>query len=125
MATFIKAQAASLTATVVDFTVTVLLKECSIAGTCWRVYLGTMSGGVVNFMMNRSWVFRARIKRSITRRSNISGMGWQPGIGFGRRFPLNELWGVSYLISKISVSLFVGFFYNYILQKNLCLNSLE
>jgi putative flippase GtrA len=94
MATFIKAQAASLTATIVDFTVTVLLKEVFH---CWYLLasiLGTVSGGVVNFMMNRSWVFRARDKK-IHYQAIKYILVWirQPGIGFRRCFPLNELWG--------------------------------
>jgi putative flippase GtrA len=47
MATFIKAQAASLTATIVDFAITVLLKEVFH---CWYLLasvLGTVSGGTL------------------------------------------------------------------------------
>ena len=63
MATFIKAQAASLTATVVDFSVTVILKELAGSWYLLASVLGTISGGIVNFTMNRRWVFSARDKK--------------------------------------------------------------
>ncbi|MEO7530907.1 MAG: GtrA family protein [Sediminibacterium sp.] len=118
MATFIKAQAASLTATVVDFSVTILLKEVFH---CWYLLasiLGTVSGGVVNFAMNRSWVFRANDGK-IHHQAIRYVLVWIGNLVLvsGGVFLLTNYGGISYVISKISVSLIVGFFYNYILQK--------
>ncbi|MDB5210774.1 MAG: hypothetical protein JWQ30_1601 [Sediminibacterium sp.] len=118
MATFIKAQASSLTATVVDFTVTVLLKEMF---DCWYLLasiLGTVSGGVVNFMMNRSWVFRAHDKK-IHYQAIKYIIVWIGNLVLvsGGVFLLTNYGGISYVVSKIIVSLLVGFFYNYFLQK--------
>ena len=116
--TFFKAQAASLTATIVDFSVTVILKEWLH---CWYLLasiLGTISGGIVNFSMNRRWVFSARegkmhwqaIKYILVWAGNLLLVS--SGV-----FLMTNYGGVSYLVSKITVSLFVGFFYNYTLQK--------
>ncbi len=118
MATFIKAQAASLTATAVDFTVTVVLKE--LLG-CWYLLasvLGTFSGGIVNFLMNRSWVFRAKDKK-IHFQAMKYIMVWMGNLLLvsGGVFFLTNYGGISYLISKIAVSGIVGMFYNYVLQK--------
>ena len=118
MATFIKAQAASLTATLVDFAVTILLKEVFH---CWYLLasiLGTVTGGVVNFMMNRSWVFQAHNKK-IHFQAMKYMMVWGGNLVLvsGGVFVLTNYGGMSYLVSKISVSVMVGFFYNYVLQK--------
>lgn len=118
MATFIKAQAASLTATVVDFVITILLKEVFH---CWYLVasvLGTVSGGVVNFMMNRSWVFQAREKK-IHHQAIKYVLVWIGNLVLvsGGVFLLTNYVGFSYIVSKIAVSLVVGIFYNYVLQK--------
>jgi putative flippase GtrA len=118
MATFIKAQAASFTATVVDFTITVLLKEVFH---CWYLVasiIGTVSGGVVNFLMNRSWVFQAHNKR-IHFQALKYILVWIGNLVLvsGGVFVLTNYGGFSYIVSKITVSLIVGIFYNYVLQK--------
>lgn len=59
MVTFVKAQAASLAATIVDFSVFILLTEWL---NCWYLaasITGTISGGVTNFLLGRVWVFDA------------------------------------------------------------------
>jgi len=118
MATFIKAQAASLTATVVDFTMTILLKEVFH---CWYLVasiIGTISGGVVNFMMNRSWVFLAHDKK-IHFQAVKYILVWVGNLVLvsGGIFFLTKYGGWSYIVSKITVSVIVGVFYNYVLQK--------
>ena len=118
MATFIKAQAASLTATAVDFAVTVILKELFH---CWYLLasiLGTLCGGMVNFSMNRRWVFRVRDKK-IRFQMIRYGMVWVGNLLLVSSgvFILTNYGGISYLVSKITVSLMVGIFYNYVLQK--------
>ena len=118
MATFIKAQAASLTATAVDLGVTIILKE--LFG-CWYLLasvLGTVSGGIVNFSMNRSWVFRAKDKK-IHFQAVKYMMVWMGNLVLvsGGVFFLTNYGGISYLVSKIAVSGMVGMFYNYVLQK--------
>lgn len=118
MATFLKAQAASLTATVVDFGVTILLKEVFH---CWYLLasvLGTISGGIVNFSMNRSWVFQARDQK-IHFQAIKYILVWIGNLVLvsGGVFVFTHYVGLSYLVSKIIVSLTVGIGYNYVLQK--------
>lgn len=115
---FIKAQAASLTATIVDFTATVVLKEWLH---CWYLLasiLGTISGGLVNFSMSRRWVFSARDKKMLHQAFKylIVWTGNLVLVSAGV-FILTNYGGISYLVSKIAVSVLVGFFYNYTLQK--------
>ena len=118
MATFVKAQAASLTATLVDFGVTILLKEVFH---CWYLLasvLGTICGGVVNFLMNRSWVFKAHDKK-IHFQAFKYIMVWLGNLALVSAgvFLLTNYVGLSYLVSKVLVSIMVGVFYNYVLQK--------
>ena len=116
--TFFKAQAASFTATAVDFSMTVILKEWF---NCWYLLasiLGTVSGGMVNFSMSRRWVFSARDKKMQTQAVKyvIVWAGNLVLVSAGV-FLLTHYGSLSYLVSKIAVSLLVGFFYNYTLQK--------
>ena len=118
MARFLKAQAASFIATMADFAVTVLLKE--VFG-CWYLLasiLGTISGGVVNFVMNRSWVFGAKDKK-IQHQAVKYLLVWVGNLVLvsAAVFVLTRYAGFSYLVSKITTSVLVGFFYNYVLQK--------
>jgi putative flippase GtrA len=116
--TFFKAQASSLTATLVDFTVTVLLKEWLNAWYLVASVLGTISGGIVNFSMNRRWVFSMRHKQVHSQAFKyILVWGGNLFLVSSGVFLLTHYGGFSYFESKIAVSLVVGFFYNYTLQK--------
>ena len=62
MATFVKAQVASLSASIIDFLTTLV---CTQVFHVWYVLgsvIGTTAGGMVNFMMGRNWVFGAKEK---------------------------------------------------------------
>ena len=118
MATFIKAQAASFTATALDFSVTIILKELAGSWYLLASVLGTISGGIVNFTMNRRWVFSARDRKMHSQaiRYILVWIGNLILVSAGV-FILTHYGGISYLVSKIAVSVIVGFFYNYTLQK--------
>ena len=116
--TFFKAQASSLTASSVDYAVTTMLKEWIGFGYLLASILGTISGGVVNFWMNRRWAFDAREKKMYFQIVKYV-LVWVGNLGLVTLgvFLLTHYGGINYLVSKICVSLFVGFFYNYTLQK--------
>lgn len=52
-------QAGSIVATVVDFTVMIALVSLAGAAPALGTAVGAASGGVVNFMLGRRWIFRA------------------------------------------------------------------
>ncbi|OYY07843.1 MAG: hypothetical protein B7Y66_12000, partial [Sphingobacteriia bacterium 35-36-14] len=56
---FIKAQASSLIASATDFAVTVFLVEVIHLLAIVAAAIGTITGGVVNFLLGRNWVFKA------------------------------------------------------------------
>lgn len=118
MVTFVKAQAASLAATIVDFSVFIILTEWL---NCWYLaasITGTISGGVTNFLLGRVWVFDAT-QGKIPRQALKYVLVWIGNLLLvsGGVFVVTEYARITPLASKIIVSLIVGFTYNYMLQK--------
>jgi putative flippase GtrA len=97
MATFIKAQAASLAATGFDFLTTIVL---------------------VNFMVGRLWAFNASegkiewqfIKYVLVWTGNLL-------LNAAGVFIITRYIGFNYVVSKVITSVVVGIGYNYVLQK--------
>ncbi|WP_224994613.1 GtrA family protein [Cesiribacter sp. SM1] len=118
MVTLLKAQTASLVASGVDFLLTLLLVELIGGWYLLGAAAGTFLGGFTHFTMSRSWVYGARKNRATPQllrylliwngsmMLNITGV-----------FILTDMLGFQYLISKVSTSLLVGFFYNYLFHK--------
>lgn len=118
MGTFIKAQVASLTATIVDFATTIILVEVF---RCWYLLAsitGTICGGITNFMMGRRWVFDATAK-GIPLQALKYLLVWIGNLVLvsGGVYLLTHYLGLNYVLSKIVVSIIVGFTYNYLMQK--------
>lgn len=118
MFTFLRAQAASLVASGVDFMMTILAVE--LAG-LWYVtgaVVGTVSGGVTHFSLGRTWVFQASDKTIPTQFLKYF-MVWNGSLVLNASgvYVVTQYGGVNYIYSKVLVSLFVGFSYNYIIQK--------
>lgn len=118
MVTFVKAQAASLAATIVDFSVFIILTEWL---NCWYLaasITGTISGGVTNFLLGRVWVFDATHGK-VPKQAFKYILVWAGNLLLvsGGVFVVTEYAQLTPLASKIIVSLIVGFTYNYMLQK--------
>ncbi len=118
MLTFIRAQAASLTASCIDFLTTILLVSVFH---CWYMVgtvLGTIAGGIAYFSLGRSWIFDAKEKKLMPQVVRYL-MVW---IGYlllnaSFVFLITHYAGVNYIVSKVSVSILLGISYNYLLQK--------
>jgi putative flippase GtrA len=118
MATFLKAQAASITATAVDFLTTIILVK--FFG-CWYVLgsaIGTIAGGVTHFSMGRHWVFEATDGK-IHSQALKYFLVWAVYllISTGLVFFITNYSGINYIISKILVSVLMSVSYNYFLHK--------
>lgn len=118
MVTFIKAQTASLIASLMDFITTIFLVE--VIG-CWYLsasLTGTILGGIINFIIGRIWVFDAREKEAPEQiiKYIIVWIGYLSLSGLGV-FIVTHNWNVNYVISKTGVSFILGITYNYMLQK--------
>lgn len=118
MITFAKAQFASFVASTVDYLITICCVE--LFG-FWYVVgssTGTILGGITNFSMGRRWVFRGgEAERHIqVLRYLLVWMGYLLLTTMGV-YLLTHFGGFNYIISKISVTLFMAIAYNYPLQK--------
>ncbi|MNI32679.1 GtrA-like protein [compost metagenome] len=118
MLTFLKAQASSLTASATDFLITAL--TVSIFGWWYLAgsMIGTISGGAVNFYINRNWVFNAssaEMRKQIIRYMLV----WLGNLLLVTLFVylLTRFFSLNYLFSKIAVSVVMGLSYNYYMQK--------
>lgn len=131
---FLKAQASSLTASAADFIATVILKEVFHIWYLAASILGTVTGGIINFLVNRKWVFETGGVQSLAsdgevvltdEKNHLSVQAtryllvWLGNLALNAAgvYLLTHYMGVSYMISKIFVALIVGFTYNYLLQK--------
>jgi putative flippase GtrA len=119
MITFLKANMASLVASGSDFLMTVLLVQWCKADVVVAAVAGTVTGGVINFLMGRHWVFKAgddRAARQLVKYLLV----WTGNLllNTGGVYLLAVGAGFHYVASKVVTSLLVAFLYNYPLQKN-------
>lgn len=119
MIQFLKAQASSLIATVADFLVTIVCKELLGMWYLLANILGVISGGLVNFWINRDWVFNGREKAARYQAIRYFVI-WTGNLLLNAAgvWLLTQYSSFNYLVSKTVVSLIVGWTYNYFLQKN-------
>lgn len=118
MLTFAKAQAASFAASMVDYAVTIFCVEILHFWYVVGSATGTITGGITNFSMGRRWVFRrteAARRRQAVRYLLVWTGYW--ALATAGVYLLTHLGGFNYIVSKISVTLFLAVAYNYPLQK--------
>ena len=118
MKTFARAQIASLVASLVDFWVTIILKEWMGFWYVSASAMGTIAGGITNFSMGRKWVFKSFSRQAEIQllRYILVWMGYLLLTTSGV-YLLTHYTPMTYLISKVIVSLFMAVSYNYPLQK--------
>lgn len=119
MITFLKANTASLIASISDFLITVLLVQCFGIAVLAATVTGTITGGIINFLTGRHWVFRAGDKRVVNQFGRYA-LVWCGNLllNAGGTYVLTSQAGLHYTLSKVSTSILVAFLYNYPLQKN-------
>ncbi len=118
MLTFLKAQTASIIATTVDFSITIILVEIFgfekvIASVC-----GTIAGAITHFLISRHWVFEATDGRMRSQALKYF-LVWIVYLlittsGF---YFMNSYLKVNYIISKVFVAVIMSVSYNYFLHK--------
>lgn len=118
MITFLKANMASLVASGCDFLMTVLLVQWCKADVVAAAVAGTVTGGVLNFLMGRHWVFQADEERTIRQLFKYA-LVWTGNLllNTGGVYLLASIAGLHYAASKVITALMVAFLYNYPLQK--------
>jgi putative flippase GtrA len=126
MKIFLKAQAASLFASTVDFLTTLVSVQVLGAWYLTGSVTGTIAGGWVNFSVGRRWVFKSG-SQNIHKQAIKYLLVWAGNlllvtIGV---FLLTHVAKFNYIFSKILVSLLVGSTYNYLMQKRFVFLSLH
>ncbi len=118
MATFIKAQISSALSTAVDFTVTVLLKEVFDAYYVVAGIMGTICGGITNFLLGRNWTFASK-EELVSVQAFRYLLVWVGNLVLNALllYICTDFIGIKYWMSKVLASLIVGIGYNYVLQK--------
>jgi putative flippase GtrA len=118
MRTFLKAQTASMVATGIDFLVTIVGVEVLGMWYVLGTMLGTISGGVFNFSVNRRWVFEPEGKSARAQAFKYI-MVWLGSMLLNAAgvYVLTQYTGLVYVFSKVVTAIFVGVGYNYHLQK--------
>ena len=115
---FIKAQTASLTASLIDFSITYTLTS---VGGQWYVLssaAGVVSGGIVNFLLGRYWVFNAVNEKTIKQGFRYI-LVWFSSmfLNMDGTIFFTEIAGFYYIVSKLLTAILVGIFFNYYFQK--------
>lgn len=122
MATFVKAQASSLISTLIDFSTTIVCNHVISHNIyLWYVYsnfIGTLAGGITNFVLGRFWVFDGTHKKAPAQAVKYV-LVWVGSLllNNGGVFVFVHYLGLDKYVSKVIVSLAVGFGYNYFMQK--------
>jgi len=119
MVTFLKANLASLIASLSDFFMTVLLVQWCKTGVVSAAAAGTVTGGIINFLIGRHWVFGTGDEKAVRQMWKYA-LVWSGNLllNTGGVYVLANQAGLHYTISKVMTSLLVAFLYNYPLQKN-------
>lgn len=118
LASFTRAQIASIIATGVDFGVLVALVELLGWWPAGAAGLGAFAGAVTNFWMGRQWSFEAtdgRAERQAARYALVAAGSL--GLNVGGVYVLNDLLGMQYAVAKAVTALGIGFFFNFPLHR--------
>jgi putative flippase GtrA len=118
MITYLKAQAALIAASLVDFFITILLKEVFH---CWYIsanMAGNVVGAIAQFILCRNWAFNAaggKMNWQIVKFVLV----WVGNILLSAAgvYLLTNYFAINYIISKLIISALLGLTYNYFLQK--------
>jgi putative flippase GtrA len=119
MKTFLKVNIAAILASLGDLLFTFLLKYVGHLDAVLASIIGTILGGIINFLIGRIWVFK-------TSQSNFSEQGkkyfliWLGNLLLNASgvYILIKLMGMQYLFAKMATAITVAIGYNYPLQKS-------
>jgi len=115
---FFKFQISSLIATLVAFSITILLKEAGGLYYLLSTSAGSIVGGVVSFVFGRKWVFK--VSSTPTNYQILRFFfvwGGSILLNIMSVFLLTSFGHLNYLFSKGITAVIVGVFFNYSLQK--------
>jgi putative flippase GtrA len=117
MFTFIKANIASLVASLCDYVVTIIAVQFFAVNVVVAGITGTICGGVINFLIGRHWVFVANQAKA-SRQAKRYFLVWSGNLVLNATgmYVLTKI-GVNYIVTKLVTSILVAVAYNYPCQK--------
>lgn len=118
MRAFYKSQFASLMATMVDFLLTIFIKEVFGLWYLAANVVGMIAGGCTQFTLNRKWTFKegkSGLSDVVVRYVVV----WVSGLILNTSglWLLTHFFGINYIISKLIVSVVLAVSVNFYLQK--------
>jgi putative flippase GtrA len=118
MSTFFKANIAAIIASFCDFGITIFLKQVFHIDAVLASILGTIIGGLSNFLIGRIWVFRS-IQTPFFHQGKKYLLTWFGNLVLNSVgvYVLIKMMGVHYLFAKIATATIVAVGYNYPVQK--------
>ena len=118
MTQFLRAQLASLAATLVDSLLTVALVEGFAIWYGAAGVAGNLGGAVTSFALGRFWVFNKSDKSGITQAARYFTM-WMGYVilNFLLLVLLTEVFTLDYRVGKITTTLVIGVAYSYVMQR--------
>ena len=115
---FFKAQLSAQVSTFVDFAVTLVVSSFFDVYYVVATFLGALSGGISNCIINYRWVFHSggQHKRSVAIKYFIV---WGVSIALNTlgTYVLTEISGQYFFFAKIVAAVMVGIFWNYQMQR--------
>jgi membrane protein YqaA with SNARE-associated domain len=126
MTTFYKANLSSLTASSCDYLLTIILRQFLHLDEVLASILGTIFGGMINFLIGRHWVFRS-LHAPFFHQGKRYLITWAGNLilnALGVSL-LIRLGGVHYIIAKVATSITVALAYNYPIQKKYVFKNID
>jgi putative flippase GtrA len=126
MKTFLRANIASLTASICDYAATFIFKQFLLFDAVSASIMGTVTGGIINFMMSRRWVFNA-IDSPVFHQGKKYLVTWTGNMLLNAMgvYLLVRFAGLYYMIAKVATSLTVAIAYNYPIQKKYVFKNID
>ena len=116
--TICKAQLSAWIATAVDYTTTIILAEVAGIWYGYATFIGALSGGIINCIINYKWVFKAHDsrKRNVALKYLIV-WGVSIILNTAGTCAIKELASMNLIIAKAIVSIAVAVLWNYQMQR--------
>ncbi len=117
MLSFIKYNMVSIIATMIDFSVFILLSNIIGLWYVTAAVIGAISGGITAFWLNRNWVFYKKGK--VAKQAGKYLIVWISSISLNTIgiYLLVEYGGFNPIWGKISIAIAVGVFFNFFMNK--------
>ena len=126
MKTFFKANVASLTASFCDYLVTIIFREVLLVEVVRASMVGTIFGGIINFLIGRNWVFKSTDASSYHQAKKYF-LVWSGNLVLNALgvYLLTGPCQVNYIIAKLVTSITIAVAYNYPIQKKYVFKKIE